>query len=169
MKWRLLGATWGILVVGGGMLLLGFNALSGQAAGLAHSQLQPPRPTITSIPRPTLTPEATLEPPRDEDDETKPPAGAHIELQVQGAFGEEWTVVQWQDYNAGWHDVEGWRGTLDEGGRKRWWVAPEDFGTGPFRWVIYQRQGDEPRAESESFYLPHLPDETIVIEVLLEP
>jgi len=63
------------------------------------------------------------------------PLGTHIELAAPEHAGA-WSVVQWQDVNGNWHDVEGWRGTLDSHGYIRWWVAAKDFGTGPFRWVI---------------------------------
>jgi hypothetical protein len=63
------------------------------------------------------------------------PVGSYIELAAPEHAGA-WSVVQWQDINGNWHDVEGWRGTLDSNGYIRWWVAAKDFGTGPFRWVI---------------------------------
>ncbi len=63
------------------------------------------------------------------------PLGTHIEL-VAPEHAGAWSVVQWQDVNGNWHDVEGWRGTLDSSGYICWWVAAKDFGTGPFRWVI---------------------------------
>ncbi len=63
------------------------------------------------------------------------PVGTYIELAAPEHAGA-WSVVQWQDVNGNWHDVEGWRGTLDSSGYIRWWVAAKDFGTGPFRWVI---------------------------------
>ncbi len=63
------------------------------------------------------------------------PLGTYIEL-VAPEHAGAWSVVQWQDVNDNWQDVEGWRGTLDERGVRRWWVDAKDFGTGPFRWVI---------------------------------
>jgi hypothetical protein len=63
------------------------------------------------------------------------PIGTYIELVAPGQAGA-WSVVQWQDSVGNWHDVEGWRGTLDSQGVIRWWVDAKDFGTGPFRWVI---------------------------------
>ena len=50
------------------------------------------------------------------------PTGSHIELVAPG-FQGEWSAVQWQDVNGDWHNVDGWRGTLDEWGTRRWWVA----------------------------------------------
>jgi hypothetical protein len=119
----------------------------------------PPRPAPAFPPRPT-----TPVPLADEDDE---PVGAYIELQAQGAPDGVWTVIQWQDSARAWHDVEGWRSTLDEGGRRVWWVAGADFGTGPFRWAVYQSPDGDLLAESETFYLPNSAGETVTIEVSL--
>ncbi len=116
----------------------------------------PSRATPTSIPRP------------DDDDKDEKPIGAYIELQPQGAPDGMWTVVQWQNSAGGWHDVEGWQGPLNEG-RKKWWVAQHDFGRGPFRWAIYQDQGGDRLAVSESFYLPDTANELVRVEVSLVP
>ncbi len=80
--------------------------------------------------------------------------GATIELHVQDAPADAWTVVQWQDSAGGWHDVEGWRGMLDEGGAKRWWVASKEFNTGPFRWIVTQGPDGGELAASDPFTLP---------------
>lgn len=49
-----------------------------------------------------------------------------------------WSVVQWQDDQGLWHDVDGWQGTFDPAtGRVVWWVGPEQLGRGPFRWLVY--------------------------------
>jgi hypothetical protein len=55
------------------------------------------------------------------------PLGAAIELTAWPPGGM--SVVQWQDINGDWQDVEGWRGALDSSGRIRWWVAAKDFGS----------------------------------------
>ena len=95
----------------------------------------PPRPT----PTPISVPKSTA------------PQGAHIVLQTQAGV---WSVVQWQDVNGDWHNVDGWRGTVTDG-TVEWWVAQKDFGTGPFRWAVYQSAGDsEPVSVSEAFTLP---------------
>ena len=107
-------------------------------------------------------------------------AGAWIELHCQLStqsrtpYGPElWTSVQWQDTGGRWHDVEGWRGTLDEMavgvGRKVWWVAQRDFGTGPFRWIVRHGYGGDLLAGSESFSLPGTAGETMQVEMLLTP
>lgn len=126
----------------------------------------PPRPTPAT---PSSTP-------------TKPqePAGAWIELRVYMAGGEPvlpgqelWTTVQWQDAQGMWHDVKGWRGTLDRiagnAGLKVWWVAQKDFGTGPFRWIVQHGQAGAHLAGSKPFTLPDVVRATLTIEVLLAP
>ena len=79
-----------------------------------------------------------------------------------------WTVVQWEDAQGGWHDVEGWRGTLEANAEKWWWVASRDYGSGPFRWVVYHRADGVMLAASESFYLPSGANEWRVVEVWVE-
>jgi len=103
---------------------------------------------------PRETPTPTRPPGDGDDDKDDEPAGAHIVLQVQSAPMDAWTIVQWQDSAGGWHDIEGWQGTLNEGHKKVWWVAPDIFGRGPFRWTVYQSQGGQLLATSDSFYLP---------------
>jgi hypothetical protein len=88
------------------------------------------------------------------------PAGAAIEL-VAPAHPGAWSVVQWQDINGNWQDVDGWRGSLNEAGSRRWWVAAKDLGTGPFRWVVGE-------AVSEPFNLPVVGAETRVITLPAE-
>lgn len=91
--------------------------------------------------------------PEDELPPTPEPAraGAGILLSVTGATAPYDAVVQWQDGLGSWHDVDGWRGTVEEGG-VLWYVAPEHLGLGPFRWVVYQ--GSDTLGTSEDFYLP---------------
>jgi hypothetical protein len=107
-------------------------------------------------------------------------AGAWIELHFQlpahspPLHGPElWTVVQWQDTDGGWHDVEGWQGTMDDlaigVGNKVWWVAENDLGTGPFRWIVRRRYGGDLLAGSESFHLPGTAGETMQVEVSATP
>ncbi len=117
---------------------------------------------------PVLPPRETPIPTRPPDgDRHEGPAGAHIVLSVPSAPADAWTVVQWQDSAGGWHDVDGWQGTLDAGNRKMWWLAPDLFGKGPFRWLVYQ--GDRVRllATSASFYLPGSAGEEQQVEVSL--
>jgi hypothetical protein len=93
--------------------------------------------------------------------------GAYIELHLQSAPAGLWAIVQWQDSAGAWQDVEGWHGTLDASGSRRWWVAAKDFGTGPFRWVIVQ--GDELLTASDPFYLPQAAGAVVTAEVFLSP
>jgi len=123
----------------------------------------PPRPAPIFPPRPTAP-----VPPSEGDEKDDEPIGATIELQVQSAPNGIWAVVQWQDSEGTWHDVEGWRSSLDQGDKKRWWVAGADFNKGPFRWVIYQDPGGDLLANSNAFYLPGSAGETMSIEVPLD-
>lgn len=97
-------------------------------------------------------------------------AGGRITLSVQATqpmHNTLWTVVQWQDANQDWHDVEGWQGTLDENGQVIWWVAAKDLETGPFRWLVYESTDKQVSlVTSESFNLPHN-KQTIVVDVTL--
>ena len=158
-RWLLL-ASFGLvcaLVVIAGLM----GPLPAASAGL------PPRPTA-------ITPTSTPSPKPQE------PAGAWIELRVHQpgsdlpvTWQQLWTAVQWQDVRGQWHDVEGWRGTLDEVGNgvgiKVWWVAQKDLSTGPFRWVVHREQDGEYLAESEPFTLPQAAGRTEQVEVLLAP
>jgi hypothetical protein len=77
--------------------------------------------------------------------------GAYIELT---SANQGWSVVQWQDENGDWHNVDGWQGNIDNDGTKRWWVAQKDFGSGPFRWVVLAAPNGQMLANSASFRLP---------------
>jgi len=98
----------------------------------------------------------------DHDNGPEKPVGAAIELVAPGYAGQ-WSAVQWQDSNGDWQTVEGWQGSLDERGVRRWWVAAKDFGTGPFRWVV----GDttQPGAISNPFNLPAVGAATLVVTI----
>ena len=123
-------------------------------------------------------------PPRPTPQPAPPEAGlagvAPIELRVRFVREEQarrwqelWTVVEWQDAFGGWHDVEGWRGTLDEivdgEGRKVWWVYQRDLGTGPFRWTVYRSPAGRLLAHSEPFHLPGAAGQTVTVNVALRP
>ena len=153
-------------------LCLGIACTLLALAGLAGpfqtaSAALPPRPTPVIA---TITP--TPKP--------RKPAGAWLELKIHLPANQNtltrqqmWTAVQWQDTNGGWHDVAGWRGTPDwitgDVGSKVWWVAEKDFGTGPFRWIVYGGQDGEFLAGSEMFTLPEAVGTTLKIEVLSAP
>lgn len=134
----------GILLIGG---LLGVNPV-GQVAQAGSG----------------LPSRATPPPDSDRDHDRGEPVGATIELVGVEAAAGAWTVVQWQDSNGDWHNVEGWQGTLTATGQS-WWVHPKDFGRGPFRWVVQSDPGGPVTAISEPFYLPAFPHETLQISI----
>lgn len=117
---------------------------------------------------PTLPPRNTPQPSSndDDDDSGSTPLVAFIELQAPSAATGSWSVVQWQDSDGNWHDVEGWRSVLGVGGYQRWTVAAKDFNTGLFRWQI--RQGGPDGAvlgTSQTFDLPANALQTMVVSV----
>ena len=118
-------------------LILGFNQRNVIAGGL------PPRPEPTATPIPSTQ---------------SSPDGALIELHYDGiAVGPQgvWTVVEWQDTETlKWYEVQGWQGTVELDGTQKWWVAPADLGTGPFRWVIYDAEDGDVLQTSDEFNLP---------------
>ncbi len=128
----------------------------------------PPLPTQAGLGLPPRETPIPSRPPGDDDDRDDKPVGAHIVLLVPSAPAGVWTIVQWQDSAGGWHDIEGWQGTLDEGDQKMWWLAPNLFGKGPFLWLVYQRpKGDKLLATSDSFYLPDAAGKKVWVEVSL--
>jgi hypothetical protein len=76
-----------------------------------------------------------------------------IMLHVGGYRPGLWAVVQWRDGLGEWHDVEGWQGILEKDWHP-WYVKPKDFGSGPFRWVLYDGQDGTLIAISRYFNLP---------------
>jgi hypothetical protein len=138
-------------------IMLAISSLSPQAQ--AAPPALPPRPT----PAPTLSPRQDQVLLYD----------SHIQLIVSPARARLWTVVQWQDAFGNWHDVEGWRGTLDDfvgsRGEQVWWVAQADRGTGPFRWLVYDRPNGNLLARSELFNLPTASGQTVSVQVSLAP
>ncbi|MEM7531834.1 MAG: hypothetical protein AAF639_06650 [Chloroflexota bacterium] len=132
---------------------------------LAHAEL-PPRPTSPPPPLPVVDP-VPPPPPRppaqsnDEKDEIieHKPAGT-ILLRTPTQFNGLWAVVQWVDAQGNWNDVEGWRGQVT--GTQRWWVEEPHWGTGPFRWTIYDDATKEIVATSDHFQLPNSMETVIV-------
>jgi hypothetical protein len=57
----------------------------------------------------------------------------------------------------------------DKVGKKTWWVAGRDLGTGPFRWRVYRSEGGSLLATSEPFDLPGAVGATVTVEVVLAP
>lgn len=111
----------------------------------------PPRPTPTAVPTPAAP----------------KPTGGIIELQVTGVQDADlWTLIQWQDGDGRWHDVDGWQGTLDDGHSKTWWVGAKELDTGPFRWVV--QQDGAISGVSTPFKLPASPLESVIVIVALD-
>jgi len=153
----------------------------------ASPALLPPLNTLTPYPTDQATPVYTVTPPPPTDQPAPVVTGATIELRAAfpvtwpwetAHWGTLWTVVQWQDEHGDWHDVEGWRGELDaveidaEGqvvGFKNWWVAPENLGTGPFRWRVFARAGGPAVATSDPFDLPATTGQIVTVEVTINP
>jgi hypothetical protein len=77
------------------------------------------------------------------------------------------TALNWRSPDGGWHDVESWSGALDDGTQKMWWLAPDLFGKGPFRWLVYQGERGKLLATSDPFYLPDAEMEKLWVEVSL--
>ncbi len=71
-----------------------------------------------------------------------------------------WIGVQWGDPTATtWTMIPTWLGPLDQAalGRTTRFVDPKDFGTGPYRWVVYTgdpAQGGKLWGVSNPFYFP---------------
>ena len=136
------------------------------------------RPALAALPP---RPDPETDPTGDD-----PSNGGPLILLVQ--FPQDWpwehvhwqnlhTVVQWQDpYTGKWHDVQGWKGTLDTveidtsglvTGKKTWWFGGKDLGTGPFRWLVYGSPKDSLLATSTAFNLPDSAGGSITITVAL--
>jgi len=50
-------------------------------------------------------------------------------------------------------------------GQMRWQVAEKDFGSGPFRWVVYDKDGGRLIAVSGSFTLPNSGSQTVTVQM----
>jgi hypothetical protein len=136
---------------------------------------------------------ATYELPPREDNNTAETAvlspvlavGGRLQLHVQFSqdwpwdqwqWQDMWTVVQWSDGKGNWFDVTGWQGNLDtisqqDGwvGAREWWAGADNLGKGPFRWLIYQKEGGKLLATSKPFYLPGMAGGTVIIEQPVSP
>lgn len=115
---------------------------------------------------PVRPPTATPEPKGDNDKSD----GARIMLLAQGRDYSEiddwWAVVQWQDAAGVWHDVEGWQGNFNAQHQVSWRIAPKDFGTGPFRWTVFESHGRiNVVTVSEEFWLPVASGRTMEIVI----
>lgn len=79
--------------------------------------------------------------------------GGFIRLTVAPSNSALSAVVQWQDSAGEWRSVNGWRSDLSQVSIK-WWVNPNDFGKGPFRWLVYEHTQKNVIATSDMFFLP---------------
>ena len=143
----------------------------------------PPAPTATPSTDPNLPPRPPIRPPDPTRTSPRVGDGAAIELNVQFLAGSPssvewrkglWTLVQWQDGLGAWHDVHGWRGTLDEvngdEGKKVWYLAKDRLGEGTFSWVVYSdSEGDELIARSAPFNLPANKGQTRHVKMAIGP
>jgi hypothetical protein len=126
----------------------------------------PPRPDNAGA---SLPPRPEPEPARQAGDRSSHSGdyaslGGHITLVAGAVQAGAWAGVQWQDGASGWHDVGGWQGRPSRTRGQDWWVDARDFGTGPFRWLVYQDASKSVIvAESEPFNLPSGPDEVVVV------
>jgi hypothetical protein len=81
-----------------------------------------------------------------------------------------WAGVQWLDPNGvQWHNIDSWFGALNQtDGRMAFWVDPSQFGTGPYRWVIYDKdpaQGGKLWGVSDPFMFPRTAQEWVWMKV----
>ena len=129
--------------------------------GLVASLISPALPAHAELPpRPESSPTPPTEPSNDST------IGAQIRLEVAGAVGNEWTVVEWQDPNTSdWHTVEGWQGTLEATGIQVWWVGKTEFGQSPFRWLLYDEKGGTLLDMSAEFTLPTRNKQIVVVSI----
>lgn len=149
-----------VAILGGLIICL---TLAGTLVGLAWPLLQVQAgPTLPSRDRP-----APDSPPDSDDDDGEPP-GAYIELQTQPPQINLWSMVQWQDSDGNWHNVDGWQGRLNGNGSRRWWVSPRDFGKGPFRWRVVRGPNEPVVGESAVFNLPDEGMEVMIINVTVK-
>jgi hypothetical protein len=95
------------------------------------------------------------------------PALAQISLVVTPADRHYGSIVQWQGTDGRWHNVDGWRREITSG-TINWSVEEKDFGTGPFRWLVFSSDSGRPLAISQPFYLP-TEGETKTFYVTLTP
>jgi hypothetical protein len=89
-------------------------------------------------------------------------AGAYIQLgaTVPSTWVGATASVQWRNAQGQWQTVSGWQNTLTAK-PTRWWVSPQEFGAGVFRWVVIK--GGKTVAESRPFYLPKRARDTLIV------
>jgi len=90
-----------------------------------------------------------------------PPAASRgaIAVSASSAPATAWADVQWGDPNGTvWNNIASWLGPLSQtNGKMAFWVNPAQYGTGPYRWVIYTKdpaQGGTVWGVSDPFMFP---------------
>ncbi len=77
-----------------------------------------------------------------------------------GLPATSWFTVQWGDGLGNWAPVQGWAGTADDTGSttgqliKHFTFYQANYGTGPFRWAVYDQQGGTLLGYTSGFTLP---------------
>ena len=77
-----------------------------------------------------------------------------------GLPADSWIAVQWGDGLGNWETVQGWQGLADSVDSttgqliQTWTVEPDNYGQGPFRWAVFDKQGGTLVGYSASFTLP---------------
>ncbi len=83
-----------------------------------------------------------------------------IALTVDNPSPAAWVVVQWLDpTGTQWNNVDSWAGPLviTPEGRMAHWVNAKQWGTGPYRWAVYDKdpqQGGQLWGVSDPFFFP---------------
>ncbi len=165
MRQQLLRYDWRRSILYLGVIGLILCPLVVHAATLQPNDQPPVRP-----PTPTPTPEidppvlpGRPTPPSEEQMERHPCAHIRVHIATPEARGL-WSVVQWQDGEEVWHDVEGWRGPLVDG-EIAWWLSAPLFGAGPFRWVVTHAPDGPAAGVSRPFHLPEQDGAGLTIEM----
>ncbi|RLT43749.1 MAG: PKD domain-containing protein [Chloroflexi bacterium] len=96
--------------------------------------------------------------------EGAPEGGARLLLRAASQFNERWAAVQWKNDKGQWQTVDGWQGAVVNG-YQRWWIGPDLYNAGPFRWAILDGEAGNLLAASEPFNLPEAEDKMRVWEV----
>jgi len=137
------------------LALLLFASIPVFARNMSMADIQIARPTLT----PTPSIYATAQPKQER-------AVASISLIADGDGLETAvyeTSVEWEDEHGNWHIVESWQSPFNEYKQVVWAVAANDFGKGPFRWVVYQN--GVVIKNSSIFYLPPSNNEIVAIHI----
>jgi hypothetical protein len=147
-----------------GFLFLSFIYVGANANNSTDTPELPPRPDSVTNPEPEQPP-----PPPAEQPVAAAPQGGFISLSMAAPSPDYWVTIEWYDGKGEWHTVSGWQGNFDHKGEVVWWVAPEDMGKGPFRWVVLSAEvNGRPLAISDEFHLPTHTLQTVKLAVSTE-